>query len=331
MPGQAEAVTTASSSCIKPYLAANKTGLQATPASWMGQIGALQPLPGHPSWDGADNAQTGAYLASTDEMFVGGVAASYVHDGTSTAVHNLFAVKASTGALVTSFLPNVNGAVTGMTLSCDGTGLYIVGTFTQVNGQARNHAAEVSVANGQLLPWNPHPDGTPYDVAVVAGHVLVGGNFHHIGGAAHAYISAVNPTTGRAGNWVHVTISGPVNSGSVLVGRIIGSPDQSKIALLGNFLNANGTYHSRIAFLRVTTRAARLLPWATNYTKPTGYQGCNPNFGWKERDGMFSPDSQTFREAATGGYAKPGKYGTTYRSICDSVTAWDVSATALRN
>ena len=58
--------------------------------------------------------------------------------GTSETTRNrLAAFDASTGALITTFNPNVNGRILDLAASPDGTKLYVVGAFTTVSGQPR--------------------------------------------------------------------------------------------------------------------------------------------------------------------------------------------------
>ena len=63
---------------------------------------------------------------------------------------------ASTGALVTSFTPTLDGQVTALAVSPDGSTLYVGGSFTHVNGSFRNHLAAFSTSTGALsTTWVP--------------------------------------------------------------------------------------------------------------------------------------------------------------------------------
>jgi hypothetical protein len=65
----------------------------------------------------------------------------------------------------------------------------------------RNHLAAVSASTGELLPWNPAPDGTDIRSIAVSpdgGTVYVGGTFTKIGGANRTNAAALSAATGQA-------------------------------------------------------------------------------------------------------------------------------------
>ncbi len=69
---------------------------------------------------------------------------------------NLLAYDITTGNLVTSFNPSLNGQVLSVTASPDGSRIYVVGDFTTANGQARRRVAAYSTATGALITaFNP--------------------------------------------------------------------------------------------------------------------------------------------------------------------------------
>ena len=72
-----------------------------------------------------------------------------------TTRRNLLAYDITTGNLVTSFAPDLNGQVLSVAASPDGSRIYVAGDFTAANGQARRRVAAYSTATGALLPWNP--------------------------------------------------------------------------------------------------------------------------------------------------------------------------------
>jgi plastocyanin/chitodextrinase len=76
--------------------------------------------------------------------------AAVAPDGTATAWNPL--VEQVSGAICP---PRCTPYVATLTFSPDGTILYFGGHFGIVNGVGRNNAAAVTLATGQLLPWNP--------------------------------------------------------------------------------------------------------------------------------------------------------------------------------
>jgi hypothetical protein len=70
--------------------------------------------------------------------------------------------------------------------------LYMGGTFTSVNGTARNNIAKLDGDTGALESWDPDSDGTVYSIAVDYPLVYVGGAFANIGGSARAFLACIN-------------------------------------------------------------------------------------------------------------------------------------------
>jgi hypothetical protein len=97
--------------------------------------------------------------------------------------------------------PNTNGRVNAVAYL--GGTVYIGGSFTSVNGQARNRLAAFDVASGNLLPWNPNANGVvrALKVSPAGTRVYVGGDFTVVAGVARARIAALSPSSGNAFGW----------------------------------------------------------------------------------------------------------------------------------
>src|SRR5664280_1526657 len=127
-----------------------------------------------------------------------------IRDSTNlTPRSNLLAYNITTGALITSFAPVVNGVVQSVSASPDGSRLYIGGQFTSANGQPRNRLAAFNASNGALLGWNP---GADYNVNALTitpdqSRVIVGGAFQTLAGEAAYGLGAVDASTGALLPW----------------------------------------------------------------------------------------------------------------------------------
>src|SRR4051794_20220015 len=67
--------------------------------------------------------------------------------GTSETVrNNMLAYDIRTGALITSFAPNLNGQALAVAASPDGRRVYVAGDFTTANGQTRKRVAAYDTA-----------------------------------------------------------------------------------------------------------------------------------------------------------------------------------------
>jgi PKD repeat protein len=99
-----------------------------------------------------------------------------------TTRRNLLAYDITTGNLVTSFAPDLNGQVLSVAASPDGSRIYVAGDFTAANGQARRRVAAYSTATGALLGWNPSgPNSQARAVIATNDSVYVGGGFAGLG------------------------------------------------------------------------------------------------------------------------------------------------------
>jgi len=93
-----------------------------------------------------------------------------------------------------TFRPAFNGIVIG--LWKQGSTLYVVGNFSEVNGSPRGGGAAFNLTTGALLPWNPALGGPGYVIAVSGGTVFLGGPFASASGTPHPGFAAVDATTG---------------------------------------------------------------------------------------------------------------------------------------
>jgi hypothetical protein len=126
-----------------------------------------------------------------------------------------------------------NGRVNAIVIS-NGV-IYLGGRFTAVRaagsssgGVTRNHAAALSLATGQVLPWDPNVNGTVQSLAIGGGRVYLGGSFSSVGGTPRTRLAAVDATTGAVVSGFNPRADGLVNS----------------LALAGNTLYAGGTFGS---------------------------------------------------------------------------------------
>lgn len=147
---------------------------------------------------------------------------------------NLLAYDITTGNLITTFAPTLNGEVRGLAASADGSTLYVGGVFTQVNGQPRSRVAAFDIATGALKPFAPPVSSTVAAVAVSADRVYVGGDFASVGTVPRTRVAAFDMRTGSLLPWAP-----QVTGGSV--GALAVSPSGDRVVLGGNFTAVNGS------------------------------------------------------------------------------------------
>ena len=116
------------------------------------------------------------------------------------------AFNATTGALITTFAPVLNGRV--RAIVADGEKVYVGGQFTTANGVARDRLAAFNT-DGSLTGWNPGADAQVYTLLMTPAKdkILAGGSFQNAGrtaggGLAASYgMVALEPTTGVKLPW----------------------------------------------------------------------------------------------------------------------------------
>ncbi|WP_369371111.1 LamG-like jellyroll fold domain-containing protein [Promicromonospora sp. Populi] len=170
---------------------------------------------------------------------------------------NLLAYNLTTGVLITSFNHTLNGNVTDLAASPDGTRLYAVGGFTTVDGVTRNRIAAFNLPTGTLnTSFVPSPNGNTKAVAATNTTVYFGGWFGGVNGATRYRLAAVNASNGalRPG-FVPVVDDRQVQS-------IVVSPDEQSVAISGTFTSVNSDTQNGygIAWLDAATGATRNLP-----------------------------------------------------------------------
>ncbi|MET3811360.1 PKD domain-containing protein [Arthrobacter sp. UYEF3] len=130
------------------------------------------------------NAEARSIAASPDgtRIYVGG---SFTRVN-GTAVSQIAAVDANTGALITSFMPLPNSRVNAIVAT--DTAVYAGGWFNAVGSVLRSNLAAFSAADGGLLPWAPNAAGGGVNAMVLSpdkGKVALGGAFSSLNGSSN--------------------------------------------------------------------------------------------------------------------------------------------------
>jgi hypothetical protein len=131
-------------------------------------------------------------------LYIGGSFTSVISpDGLTTANRrHLAAIDLTTGDLL-PWAPTTNGAV--LAMATDGTGLFIGGSFSVVNGVAQAHLAAVDLA-GAALAWAAGGNATVSALHLNGTTLYVGGAFTTLGGAPRGYLGATT-TSGELLPW----------------------------------------------------------------------------------------------------------------------------------
>jgi hypothetical protein len=316
-------------------------GTQAAAGSQGAAAGTVQPtlvgtVPGTNTPNIADGV-TDAITQVGNKIIVGGTFTSVTAPGTTTnpvTRDYLFAFDATTGAIDTSFVPQLDsGPVEGLAPGAQPNTVYVAGSFNTVNGVKSKSVALISTNTGQLVSgWKPAvPNGVGWTVKLSGSHLFLGGLFTTVGGAAHAGLVSLDPSTGALQPYVTVQVSGHHNytgqpgqsDAGVGVHRMDISPDGTKLIAVGNFKMVDGVTHDQIMLVDLGATTADVDPnWNTSGYTATCASGAYDTY---MRDVAFAPDGSYFTVAATGGGTFDQNTDGT-RALCDTVTRWETSS-----
>ena len=159
------------------------------------------------------------------------------------------------GSLDAGFNPNANNLVRNVVLQSDGK-IIIGGNFNNIGGVTRNHIARINPDGSLDAGFNPNvADISSPSISSIAlltdGKIIIGGDFHTVGGVARNHIARINPDGSldagfnpNANNSVHSVALQP--DGKIIFGGIfttIGGVTRNHIARI----NVDGTLDTSFA------------------------------------------------------------------------------------
>ena len=197
------------------------------------------------------------HALATDGTYVylgGDFTSLHAPTGPATATYTRLArINLKTGVADPGWTPTVDGSVLSLALNSSGTALYLGGTFTTVDGQARANLAAVSTTgSGPVTSFNPGPNNRVQAILTDGSELVVGGAFTQIAGLKQPRLAKVMIPSGVLDTTFSPTIDGPVESMAAV-------PGQSAYAVGGNFATIDGTARNDIAI--VTSSAGSPTSW----------------------------------------------------------------------
>lgn len=191
--------------------------------------------------------------------------APLANPGTSlTPRSNVLAYDINTGALL-PFAPQVNGVVKAVAASPDGTRIYIGGSFSSVNGQARWNIAVLDAITGALVPGvSPTIGGSGvYALAVDGTTVYAGGAFTQANGQPRTNMAAFRTSDGAVLGWTPAT--------DRQVDAMVLDPQGQKVVIGGRFSQVNGNTAMRGIVAVDKDAGAVDVSWQLPYTVKNGW------------------------------------------------------------
>ncbi|MFT4081939.1 MAG: PKD domain-containing protein [Nocardioides sp.] len=264
------------------------------------------------------NNPVDALAVANGVLYAGGQFTAVRPPGTSSSSSSavsrtyLAAFDASTGALITSFAPTLNGRVYDIKVSPDGGTVYVAGSFSTVNGSSRGHVAAFSTSTGALLSFDPKANKMVSALAVTSSRVYLSGEFTKVGSTTSNYIASVgavgSSTAGSVDTAFSATLVAPAASQftanpSARALSMVVTPDNQRLLVGGGFEEVNGVTTGGMASLDPATGAVQ--SWPANDD-----QSINLNCSGRVRAIVLDGDSAY----VTAEGDPPGCYEGTYRA-----------------
>src|ERR1022692_560022 len=295
----------------------------AAPNARAGQVGLTAPASGtrlgqdvssrvSPSWQ--TSGTVWALAAVHGVIYVGGNFTSVrppgvALNGAGQKVRtDLAAFNASTGALIKSFDPTLDGEVNALAVSPDGSTLYVGGHFTHADGSFHEFLAAFSTSTGALIStWDPAASGSVLSIAPSpnGSEIYIGGNFAALDTVARTRAGAVDSATGALLPWAPA-LNGTVTSVAV-------APDDSRVLVGGYFTTFNGVTQQGIGSTDPATGASEL--WALPPMFEPNHTGCLANV----KDIVISGSVAYAASEGTGGGCFDGDYAV---NVSDGSLVW---------
>ncbi len=212
-----------------------------------------------------DNGVVWSQVVIGNTVYAGGSFANTRPSGAAAGTNltpraNLLSFDITTGNLITSFAPQLDGQVRAVVKSPDGSRIYVGGDFSTADGQSRTRVAAYSTSTGQLIStFRPVVSGGYVtSLTVTAGTVYIGGLFGSVSGVSRRNLAAVDAISGAVKAWSPTT--------DQQADALVMTPDNTKVIVGGRFGYMNDVTQRGLGAVDATTGA--LVPWeAPNYVK----------------------------------------------------------------
>jgi len=282
----------------------------------LGVVGAILPAsadtapgPGIPSTVAADglptvqhNGVAWAQVIIGNKVYVGGTFSEARPAGAAPGTQgvargNILAYDITTGALDVTFAPTINGEVTALAASPDGTRLYVGGSFTAINGSTVWRVAALNPSNGSIITsFLPKMSASVRSIVATSTTVFMGGLFNAVGSVTRDRLAAVAASNAALLPWNPAADGGRVNALAL-------SPDGASMVVGGAFTTLNGSSNPGFGLGKVDTNLGALLPFQINNvvrnggttssittlaSDGTNVYGAGYTFGPGTLEGMFS-------------------------------------------
>ncbi len=268
----------------------------------------------------ARNGEVRAFAQVGDTVYVGGTF-TQIRTAANSAWLNtsyLFAYDRNTGALSSSFVPVLDGAVNALAVNSAGQ-LIVGGTFRNVNGVERRNLVALNASTGATVgAFVGRSDGGAVRSMKVSGSSLyVGGAFNWLNGVERHGLARINAVSGAIDTAFVMDATGGRNGVTPYVWTLDVAPNGRTLVVGGNFTVVDGVSRNQIAVVELDASGVpTLADWqTTRYVSPCASPG---TFTHYVQDVDFSDDGSYFIVGSNGGGGWPSAY-------CDALVRFETS------
>jgi hypothetical protein len=271
------------------------------------------------------DGQVNAVLQMGTKVVVGGSFTQVRRHGGSQILPRsfLFAFDMNTGAIDTSFVPQLDRSVETLAPGPDGTSVFVGGDFSTVNGQSYRKLVRLRLADGGIVTsFKANAGALVQDLVLRGGWLYVAGKFTTIKSTARSGLARLDPQTGAVDPNLNLPFTDPLR-GTLGVPEIDVSPDGSTLVAIGSFSKVAGLDRIQIAMLDVGSTPAAVSSWQTDvyplFVPGTTTTWCSSSFATYMRDVDIAPDGSYFVVITTGAFRA--------NRLCDTASRWEMGAT----
>lgn len=180
---------------------------------------------------------------------------------------NILAYDITTGVLDSTFAPSINGEVTALAASPDGSRLYVGGSFTAINGSTVWRVAALNPTTGSIITsFLPRMSASVRAIVATDTAVYMGGLFNGVGTVTRDRLAAVSASNGALLPWNPAAVGGRVNALAL-------SPDKASMVVGGAFTTLNGSSNPGYGLGKVDTNLGATQPFQINNIVRNGGTG----------------------------------------------------------
>lgn len=217
---------------------------------------------------------------------------------------NIMAYDINTGALIDDFAPVLDGIVYDVIGNEAGDGVYIGGTFKQVDGQSRLRVAQLDYDGSIDLTFQAEASAKVLALEVRNAVLYLGGSFSVVNGESHDRIAAVNAITGTSISTFDLNVQGDAGkAGSRSVKALDMHPNGQQLLVVFNgeqLVDRDGPRADHFGIALVDVGDYTVSDWRTDWFR-LAHPRCSEG-ALQLRDGEFSPDGSMFAVVEKGNW-----------------------------